>query len=54
MKTFGHSLIVDPWGEVLADAGEGEKIIYAELSKDRLKHVRERLDVLRDPLTYKG
>jgi predicted amidohydrolase len=53
MKTFGHSLIVDPWGEILADAGEGEKIIYAELSKDRLKHVRERLDVLRDPLTYK-
>lgn len=49
LSTFGHSLIVDPWGEVLADAGEGEKIIFAEFSFDLLKSVRERLDVLRNP-----
>jgi predicted amidohydrolase len=49
MSTFGHSLIVDPWGEVLADAGEGEKIIFAELSHERIQSVRERLNVLRDP-----
>lgn len=49
LSTFGHSLIVDPWGEVLADAEEGEKIIFAEMSFDRLKSVRERLDVLRNP-----
>jgi deaminated glutathione amidase len=49
MKTFGHSLIVDPWGEILADAGEGVGIIYAELSLERLEQVRERLSVLRDP-----
>lgn len=49
IKTFGHSLIVDPWGEVLADAGEGEKMIFAEFDKNRLKQIRERLDVLRDP-----
>jgi deaminated glutathione amidase len=49
MSTFGHSLIVDPWGEILADAGEGEKVIYAELSMERIKGVRERLDVLRNP-----
>jgi len=56
MSTFGHSLIIDPWGEILADALEGEKIVYAELSQDKLDHVRERLNVLRDPLqaTYKG
>lgn len=49
LSTFGHSLIVDPWGEVLADAQEGEKIIFAELQQDRIKSVRERLDVLRNP-----
>lgn len=49
MSTFGHSLVVDPWGEVLADAGEGEKIIFSELTHERIQSVRERLNVLRDP-----
>jgi deaminated glutathione amidase len=49
ISTFGHSLVVDPWGEVLADAGEGEKIVFAELSKEVLAKVRERLNVRRDP-----
>lgn len=49
LSTFGHSLIIDPWGEILADAGEGEKIITAELNMERIKGVRERLNVLRDP-----
>ena len=49
LSTFGHSLIVDPWGEVIADAGEGEKIVFGELSHERIKGVRERLDVLRNP-----
>ncbi|HXH74608.1 MAG TPA: carbon-nitrogen hydrolase family protein [Bacteriovoracaceae bacterium] len=49
VSTYGHSLIVDPWGEVLADAGEGEKIIFATLDKDKLIQVRSRLNVLRNP-----
>lgn len=49
MSTFGHSLIVDPWGEILADAGEGEKIIYGEMSLEKVLSVRERLNVLRNP-----
>jgi predicted amidohydrolase len=53
LSTFGHSLVVDPWGEILADAGEGEKIIFAEFNHDRLKSVRERLDVLRNPKARK-
>jgi predicted amidohydrolase len=49
MSTFGHSLVVDPWGEILADAGEGEKIVYADLSLEQIESVRARLNVLRNP-----
>jgi predicted amidohydrolase len=56
ISTFGHSMVVDPWGEVLVDAGEGEKIVFAEFDMDKLASVRARLNVLRDPtrVTYKG
>jgi deaminated glutathione amidase len=30
-RTYGHSVIIDPWGEVLADAGEGVDIISAKI-----------------------
>lgn len=40
IKTFGHSLVIDPWGEIIVDAGEGEKVVYAELSKKRIDDVR--------------
>ncbi len=49
MSTFGHSLVVDPWGEILVDAGEGEKIVFAELSLEKIEGVRARLNVLRNP-----
>ena len=31
VETYGHSLIVDPWGNILADAEEGEKLITADI-----------------------
>jgi len=40
MKTYGHSLIVDPWGEILADAKDGEKLITAEIDFGRIGEVR--------------
>lgn len=49
MSTFGHSLVIDPWGEILVDAGEGEKIIFAELSLEKIEAVRARMNVLRNP-----
>jgi predicted amidohydrolase len=49
LSTFGHSLIVDPWGEIIADAGEGVKIIYGELNLEKIEAVRARLNVLRNP-----
>ncbi len=45
--TFGHSLIVDPWGEVLADAGDQPGIIYAEIDAARVAEVRGMIPALR-------
>ena len=39
-RSYGHSLIVDPWGEVLADAGEGVGIITARIEMARIAEVR--------------
>jgi predicted amidohydrolase len=43
-RSFGHSLIVDPWGEVLADAGpDDERIITADIDEGRVAEVRGRI-----------
>ena len=43
-RSFGHSLIVDPWGEVLADAGsDAECIITADVDEERIAQVRDRI-----------
>jgi deaminated glutathione amidase len=39
-RSYGHSLIVDPWGEVLADAGEGVGIVSARVDAARIAEVR--------------
>ena len=44
--TFGHSLVVDPWGEVLVDGGEAEKLLFAEIDLARITEVRSRIPVL--------
>jgi len=46
-KTFGHSLIVDPWGEILADAGEGVGFITAEIDPAKIAEARRMVPALR-------
>ena len=42
IKTYGHSMIIDPWGKILAQASENrEEIIYADLDKKRIQEVRQ-------------
>ncbi len=44
--TYGHSLIVSPWGEVLADAGDTPGIAVGELDMDTVKQTRARIPSL--------
>ena len=49
-RTFGHSMIIDPWGEVLDVLPEGEGIVIADLDATRLQSVRTRLPALKHRL----
>lgn len=43
---YGHSMVVDPWGDVLARAGTGEEIIMVEVNPEKIREVRRRLPLL--------
>ena len=45
-RTWGHSMLINPWGEVLADLAEGEGFISGVLSKEKLIEVRSQLPAL--------
>lgn len=45
-RTWGHSMVIDPWGEVLAVLPEGEGVVLAELDLARLAAVRAQLPAL--------
>jgi predicted amidohydrolase len=44
--TFGHSLVVDPWGEVLLDMGEDESVAVVEIDPARVGKARGRIPAL--------
>ncbi|MGZ8305519.1 MAG: carbon-nitrogen hydrolase family protein [Allosphingosinicella sp.] len=46
-ETYGHSLVVGPWGEVLLDMGEGEGVGFADIDLAEVEAVRARLPALR-------
>ena len=43
---YGHSMIVDPWGTVVACASDGERVITAEVDRDLLAKVRREMPCL--------
>ncbi len=45
-QTFGHSLIVDPWGEVLADGGEDTGFIIADIDLAKVEEARHKIPAL--------
>ena len=50
IQNGGNSLIVDPWGQIVADAGSNpeEKMIIGELDLSQIKMVREKMTVFAD------
>jgi predicted amidohydrolase len=45
-QTFGHSLVIDPWGEVLLDMGEEKGVGFADIDLARISDVRSRIPAL--------
>ncbi|MES2017289.1 MAG: carbon-nitrogen hydrolase family protein [Pseudomonadota bacterium] len=46
-RTFGHSMLIDPWGEVKAVLAEGEGVVHGEIDLPYLASVRESLPALK-------
>ncbi|MER5292446.1 carbon-nitrogen family hydrolase [Streptomyces pharetrae] len=44
----GHSIVVDPWGEVLAEAGPGERVLTVDLDPGRVAVTRDQFPALKD------
>ena len=53
-KTYGHSLIVDPWGEVLADGGDEPGFIVADVDLARIAEARGMVPSLSHDRSYSG
>ncbi|MDO9146076.1 MAG: carbon-nitrogen hydrolase family protein [Hydrogenophaga sp.] len=45
-RTWGHSMVIDPWGEVMAMQAEGPGVVLADINRERLRSVREQLPAL--------
>lgn len=48
VRLCGHSMIVDPWGVIMASAGDEETIIWADLDIEKVHQVRAEFPALRD------
>ena len=46
--SYGHSIVANPWGEVMAQADEKEELIICEINLDEIKKVREEIPVLKN------
>ncbi|MEX2463724.1 MAG: carbon-nitrogen hydrolase family protein [Balneolaceae bacterium] len=46
-KTYGHSYIIDPWGQVLSDAGTKPGVVISEIDTDKIREVRLKLPSLK-------
>lgn len=45
---FGHSMVIDPWGEIIVEAGEEETILYGEIDLALVEKVRSTIPIFED------
>ena len=53
-ETYGHSLVINPWGEVLADAGQEPGIITVDLDLTKVAQARQRIPSLTHGVNFGG
>lgn len=46
-QAWGHSMVVNPWGHIVAEAGIDEEIIFAQIDFDLLNQIRDEMPLLR-------
>jgi predicted amidohydrolase len=51
-KTYGHSLIINPWGEVLAEGGDDPCVLIAEINTDEVEGARNKVPALQHDREY--
>ncbi|MEH7886488.1 carbon-nitrogen family hydrolase [Bacillus sp. JJ1609] len=47
-KFAGHSMVIGPWGDIIAEAGEEQEILTAEIDLDQVKDARSRIPIFAD------
>ena len=52
-KTFGHGLVIDPWGKIILDAGDATGLHFVELDLDAVDRARSRVASLQHDRLYK-
>jgi len=53
-ETYGHSLAISPWGQVIAEARNGPGVIYIDLDRTEVAQARQRIPSLIHDRTFKG
>ena len=51
-ETYGHSLIIDPWGEILAEASEDDELIIAQIDMTLAAKARQQIPALAHGAVY--
>jgi nitrilase len=52
--TYGHSLVADPWGHVIAKASDGPGLVSARIELDRVKRVRAQIPLAQHRVQFEG
>lgn len=53
-QTWGHSLVIDPWGRVVVDAGDAPGVVFANLDLEMVEDTRRRLPSLSHDRSYRS